>query len=246
MGFRNASIELWRPLSKLKKTLAIGFPIWGLSFSTYAPLPNLTSKFPLQSFVWGLLCDYQGNSLSPLPRLLKPNTALNFASSCRPSELRPLTIMAHYLRMSKNHSRPAHTSFSRTTPPTLRLIDLTKAHTGCWTKGTNFSHLICLLAKTLFPLTDFEPHTWQWVQSTAARWRTFSNTPNTAILAGGSSHSYDELPKSILRTRHGRIIHKPKPMFTFFFLNIRKEVLTSPLSHQEKNNGPPIAEQGES
>ena len=44
------------------------FPNWGLSFWVYVPLPNLTSRFPLHSFVWELLYDYQGNSLSPLPR----------------------------------------------------------------------------------------------------------------------------------------------------------------------------------
>ena len=72
-----------------------------------------------------------GQFLIPFPRLLNPNTALNFASLCRPSKFHPLTIMAHHVHMLIKHSRPAHTSLSRTTPPAPRLMELTKAYTGC-------------------------------------------------------------------------------------------------------------------
>ena len=51
---------------------------------------------------------------------------------------------------------------------------------------------------------DKEPETQQPVEGRSHPLPTQPSQPEASF------HSYDEQPKSILRTRHGRIIHKPK------------------------------------
>ena len=135
--------------------------------------------------------------------------------------------MAHHVRMSKKHSRPAHTSLSRTTPLAPTLIDFTKGAKQNYkvlkniynnyrvlNKGDKFFTLNLFTRKNVVSIDrlraahlvtpDSEPETQQPVEGRSHPFPIPPSQPEASF------HCYDEQPKSILRTRHGHVIHKLK------------------------------------